>query len=171
MTAKEWKALAAATAEVVTLTLPSGMVIQAVRPGPLQFAAWNKLPMLLDQAGPAGGGIGNDDAIELAEYLRALLIYCCVAPRVSMTPTEEEIHPRELPDKDWTFIVRWAMRLEEAEGIRSFRRQRADGGGGRDGEAVFSETVGTDGDRGSSAGAGVRPGVVQEGDRSGEGRG
>ena len=29
-------------------------------------------------------------------------------------PGPEEIHPRELPEADWMYIVEWAMRLKEA---------------------------------------------------------
>jgi hypothetical protein len=171
MTAKEWKAKGEAAAEVVELPLPSGMVIKARRPGPMQFAAWNRLPVLLDQAGPAGAGLSDADAVEVAEFMRALLIYCCVSPRVSLTPGADEIHPREIPEGDWMKITRWAMRLEEAAAARSFRGRRANDGGGGDCQVVFVQTVGTDGDRGSGDGAGVRPGGGSAVHGDGEGRG
>ena len=167
MTAQDWKAKGAAAAEVVELPLPSGMVISARRPGPMQFAAWDRLPVLMAMDGESAGPTTDGEALEIAGFLRELLIYCCVAPRVSMTPGEDEIHPRDLPEKDWLYIVRWGMRLEEAAAVRSFRRRRTYGPGGNDGEAVFRETVGADGDRGSGAGAGVRPGGGGAGDGNG----
>jgi hypothetical protein len=157
MTAQEWKAKSAAAAEVVDLTLPSGMVIEARRPGPMQLAAWDRLPLLLTD-GAGGAGLSNAEILETAAFMRELLIYCCVAPRVSMTPGEEEIAPRDIAEADWLYIVRWAMRTEEAAAVRRFRGLGANDRGGDRGEAVFVQAVGADGDRGSGAGAGVRPG-------------
>lgn len=140
----------------VELTLPSGMVIKARRPGPMQIAAWDKLPML-----PTGGGAGGASAADMAAiatFMRELLVYCCLEPGVSVTPGPEEIHPREIAEEDWTYILRWAMRLEEAESLATFRGGAADAGGGADGERVLLQTVGTDGDTGRGDGAGVRPG-------------
>jgi hypothetical protein len=169
MTAKDWKAKSEVAADVVELPLPSGMVISARRPGPMQLAAWDRLPLLLMDGD--GGGLSNVEVLETAAFMRELLIYCCVAPRVSMTPSENEIAPRDIAEADWLYIVRWAMRMEEAAAVRRFRGQRADGGGDRGSEAVFVQTVGVDGDCGSSDGTGVRPGGDTAGDGDGEGRG
>ena len=173
MTAKEWRAKGRETAEAVTLALPSGMEIRARRPGPMQYAAWDRLPLMLAECAAAGpAAISVEDAKEVAAFLRELLVYCCLEPRVSLTPGEEEIHPRELPEADWTFIVSWALRLREAAELRSFRGRGADDGGSGDGQAVFVQTFGADGDCGPGAGAGVRPGGGEAGDRGGErGRG
>ena len=172
MTAKEWREKSAAAAEVVELTLPSGMVITARRPGPMQFAAWDRLPMMVGLAGGSACPTNSDEeAVEIAGFLREMLIYCCVEPRVSMNPGADEIAPRDVSEADWTHIVRWAMRLEEAEKVRRFRGQRADGRGGDHGEAVFVQAIGTDGDRGSGAGTGVRPGGGAEGTGDGAGSG
>jgi hypothetical protein len=169
MTASEWKEKGRAGAEVVELTLPSGMVIRARRPGALQYAAWDRLPLMLAAAAEKGAAdIAVAEAQEIAGFLRELLVYCCLEPRVSMTPAEGEIHPREIPEADWMFIVSWAMRLKEVEELRPFRGERADGGGGDDGEAVFAETVRSIADRRRSAGIGVRPGGDAAGFGSGE---
>lgn len=168
MTAKEWKAKALAAAEknAIELTLPSGMVIQARRPDPVQFAAWDRLPLLLAAAAEGGSTavamMTGEQVQETAHFMRDLLIYCCLAPRVSLTPGEDEIHPREIPQEDWTFIMSWAMRTPEAETLRPFRPERSDGGAGDDREGVRAAAVDTAGDRGSGDGAGVRPGSDTE---------
>jgi hypothetical protein len=166
VTAKEWRERARALAEAVPLTLPSGLTIRARRPGPLQYAAWDRLPLMLAEASEQGPeSVTVERAQEIAKDLRELLVYCCLEPRVSETPGPEEIHPREMPEQDWMFIVSWAMRLREAAELRSFRGQRADGGADGDGEAVFVQTVEPAGDRGPGAGAGVRPGGGEAGGR------
>jgi hypothetical protein len=60
----------------------------------------------------------GEQAAEIAGFMRDLLLFCCVAPRVSLTPGEDEIHPRDIPLEDWTFIVRWAMRAEAAVDLK-----------------------------------------------------
>lgn len=139
--AEEWKKKAreAAAAEAVELTLPSGAVILARRPGPVQLAAWGRLPMALAAAAggdqPAGVGVTNEQAADLAAFLRDLLVFCCVDPRVP-----EDIDPREIPQEDWTFIINWALRVGEARALDGFRRKRADAGDRGDSEAVLDKT-------------------------------
>lgn len=144
--AREWRAKAreAAKEEAVDLKLPSGMVIRARRPNPLQLAAWDRLPLTLAAVATgeqAPGQITADQVSETAGFLRDLLVYCCVEPRVSLNPVgEDEIHPREIPQEDWTFIMNWAMRVGEARTLEGFRPQRADAGGSGDGETVLDKT-------------------------------
>jgi len=170
MTAQEWreKARAAAEAAAVELELPSGMVILARRPGPLQFAQWDRLPLVLAMV-EGGGRMGADEAAEITVFMRELLVYCCLEPRVSVTPGADEIHPREIPEPDWQFLVGWAMRLKEAESIRPFRRGRNDVAGDGGGEAVRVPAVGAAGDRGPGPGAGGRPGGGPAHDAGGKG--
>jgi hypothetical protein len=163
--ATEWEAKdrETALAEAEPLTLPSGMVILARRPDPVQLVAWNKLPLIL--AGAAGGDTGTTAAaptdeqqmVEVAGFYRDLLVYCCVDPQVSLVPGPGKILPVKIPKQDWTFIVNWAMRSREAAALRSFRDGRTDGGGGGDGEGVWSPAVEPAGDRGLHAVLGVRP--------------
>jgi hypothetical protein len=137
------------------------MVIQARRPGPLKLAEWNKLPMLLADAGPGGGGLSDEQAREAAAFLREVLVYCCVSPRLSETAAddaEDEIRPGELPDADFTYIVAWAMRLKEAAAVRSFREKRKHDCVDGDGKTVLTETVVAAGSVGPGAGASDRPG-------------
>ena len=160
MNAKDWKRRGQA-AGVVELPLPSGMVIKARRPNPLQYAEWNRLPLMLAAAAENGpAAVSAEQAQEIAGFMRELVVYCCVEPRVSETAaadSEDEIQPKDLPEEDWTFIVGWAMRLREAKALSTFRGKRTNDGAGSDGEAVFVQAVDVDGDRGSGAGAGVRP--------------
>lgn len=157
MNAKEWREKARVG---VDLTLPSGMVIRARRPSPVWLMEWERLPLLFASAGGAQG-VTAENAEELARFMRALLVHCCVSPRINpeaAPDAEDEIRPSELPGADWTYIVRWAMRLKEAAAVRPFRGERKDDGGSGDGETVFAETVGAAGNQGPGAGAGDRPG-------------
>ena len=160
MTADEWRQKGERAAEIVELPLPSGMVIKARRPGPLQFAQWDKLPLILSAFDGRGNELTSEESLETAAFMRELLVYCCVEPRISLEPEAGAILPREIPEADWQFLVAWGMRLKEAATLRSFRPQRPDGDSGGDSEAVFVETVEHDGDRGSDAGTGLRCGGV-----------
>jgi hypothetical protein len=143
--ATEWKAKGRETglAEAVELELPSGAKIRALRPDLMQLAAWNVLPM-----GLAGAVVGEGEAqlptvektLEVITAGRDLLVYCCVEPRISLTPGEDEIHPRDIPKEDWTFILRWALRVEEARALEGFRGGRPDAGSGGDGEVLQPTT-------------------------------
>jgi hypothetical protein len=137
------------------------MAIKARKPGPAEFAKWDRLPHLL--AGAAGDGAKptTEEVKETAAFLLEVLLYCCVDPRISETAAPDaadEIRPDELPQQDWIFIIAWAMRLKEAEKLRPFRAERKDDGAGGDGQAVFTETVDAARDRGPGAGAGAGPG-------------
>jgi len=159
----------------VEIELPSGTKIQARRPGPLQFANWERLPRTFKFAG--GGEVASvteQEAEELAAFMRELLIYCCVMPRVSQAAApdaEDEIRPQDVPEEDWKFILQWAMRLREAAAMQPFRRERANDGAGCDGENVLVQTVGSPGDQGPGAGVGDRPGGSAAGMGTGQRRG
>ena len=151
MTSTEWRAKgrAAAPEEVVDLPLPSGMTIRARRPGPMQFAAWQRLPLMLTAATAPGATPSDKDAMEIARLLRELLEYCCVSPRIVEEPKgENEIAAREVPEEDWQHIVGWGMRTKEAAAVRPFRPGAADGGSGEHGVVVQMPAERTDGDRG-----------------------
>jgi hypothetical protein len=170
MTANQWREKTREAAAAVELALPSGMTIRARRPDALQFAEWKMLPLALARAAELGpANVSDEEATEIAGLMRELLIYCCLEPAVSLTPGENGIHPREIPDTDWMFIVAWAMRLREADTLRPFRRERKTATAARDSQAVFVQTVGAAGDRGSGAGTGVRPGGGAEGDGAAKG--
>ena len=114
MTAKEWRDKGAQAAET-DLKLPSGMVIRARRPGPIQFAEWDRFPLMLEliEKARAGEGISLDEARETAAFLSDLLMYCCLQPKVSLTLSGDAIHPSEIPEADWIFLVKWALRIDE----------------------------------------------------------
>lgn len=150
-TASAWKALR----KTVALALPSGMTIEARRPDAAQLAMWDKVPLgLLSQAGAAQ--LSDEQTEELARYMRELLMFCCVRPRISLDPkSEEEIHPREIPEGDWQFIVRWALRAEEAAALAGFRGRGNGAESGSGGEGVGMQAQRDAGDSGSGAGIGT----------------
>jgi hypothetical protein len=163
MNAKDWRLRAAeeAAATAVDLTLPSGMTIRARRPDPLQMAMWRRLPLSLaaTAAGETGSAMSPEELMESVEASRQMLLYCCVSPRISLEPVgDDEIHPRDIPLGDAVFILRWAMRSEEAEKLRPFRIVEGAGDGGGDGQTVRAAAERAAGDSGSAAGAGAGPG-------------
>jgi hypothetical protein len=172
-TAGEWRAKGAVAA-AVELTLPSGVTIRARRPNPLEFARWEKLPLMLVTAAEKGAGsMAAAEIVETARFLRELLVFCCVEPRVALGSEagEGEILAGEICEADWTYITQWGMRMKEVAEVRPFRGKRAVSGGGGDGENIFVQTVAVDGDRGPGAGAGDRPGGGGGGMEGGEGGG
>jgi hypothetical protein len=171
MDAEQWRQKGS-NRGIEDLTLPSGMIIRARRPGPLQFAQWGRLPLLLASASSPEGA-SNQDVVEMTNFMRELLIYCCVEPRVSETAapdSKEEIQPREIPEEDWTFILSWAMRAKEALGMRPFRGQRDDVGTAGDGGPVLMQTVAAASDGRPGNGAGTGPGGGTEAGAGREGR-
>jgi hypothetical protein len=162
MRAAEWLRLGqeAALKEAIELQLPSGAKILARRPDPAQVAMWGRLPLGLSAAAaPGGGPITDEQALEAMHLSRQMLYYCCVQPRISLDPRgDDEIHPRDIPPEDLLFLLRWAMRREEAEQLRPFRGVGTDVGAGGDGQNLRTASVGAAGDRGSGAGAGAGSG-------------
>lgn len=152
--ASVWKARSqeSARAEAIELELPSGMTILARRPDAAQLAVWGRLPLQLAAAAvkqetPA---FTAEDGVELMTFYRDLLTYCCIEPRISLAPAgEDEIHPKDVPQDDWQYILRWAMRFEEGRKFEGFRGERTGIGVGGDGEDVGGAAVGVAGDNGS----------------------
>ena len=164
--AEAWreKARAAAVAEAVELTLPSGVVVKARRPDPMQLAAWNRLPFSLVTAvleGQADAEPASASTIvETAEFMREILVACVVDPMITMTPAgPHEIHPREIPQADWLFVVAWALRVGEVDALRTFRRGGTGDGAGGGGEDVGRAAERAAGDRGSGGSASARSGA------------
>jgi hypothetical protein len=156
--AQQWKQKAAlqAIAEAVDLDLPSGVTIRARRPDPTQLAMWGRLPMGLaaEARGEAEAEMSSDDVVELVRLMREVLIYCCVEPRISLAPQgPDELHPREIPDEDLKYIIRWATRADEVRAYKGFRGEPADARPGGDREGIRPAAVGAAGDRRSGAGA------------------
>jgi hypothetical protein len=137
MKAHDWiaKQSTAALAAAVDLTLPSGIVIKARRPDPLQLATWGVMPASL-VGGIAPERITAQDVEQIARLHRDLLVWCCLEPRISLTPAEGEVHPKDIPWEDAQFIVHWALRIEEAQQLESFRGQPPDGRPGVNGGGV-----------------------------------
>jgi hypothetical protein len=119
------------------------MKIVARRPGPLQFASWGRLPTGLVSAATGQGAeeTGDEALVEMARFMKEILCWCCLDPRVP-----EEIEPKDIPWGDAAFVVRWAMRAEEARALEGFRGGAGDAGGGGDGAGVREAAVGIAGD-------------------------
>ena len=165
MNASDWEKAGRkkAVEEAVELALPSGMVIRARRPDPVQVAMWGRLPLRL--AGMVQGedgrpGLPADETVVAAvELAREVLVYCCVTPRITLTPAgPDEIHPSHVPMDDVLFILRWARREEETETLRSFRGGSATAVSGIHGEGVRAAAERDAGDRGPGDGAGTGSG-------------
>jgi len=144
MNANDWvkAGQAAADADAVDLALPSGMVIKARRPDPMQLAVWGVLPFGLAATASAstGNGSGSLTVSEAATLMRTVLEYCCVSPRISLTPAgADEIHPAKIPNPDLMFIVGWALRRPERAPLESFRGDGRDASGSASGGAVRAE--------------------------------
>jgi len=128
--ADDWRARARQSAidEAEDLALPSGITIRARRPDALQLATWGRLPLTLasmvsKQSADADAPpeISDADALDAMAFVRDLLLTCCIDPRVSLTPeSPDEIHPRDIPQQDWVFLVAWAMRWTEASALKPF---------------------------------------------------
>jgi len=168
--AQEWREKADAAAEtfIMSLPLPSGMVVRARRPGPLRLAKWNRLPIMIEAVG-AKQSLSDADVVELMEYLRELLIWCVVDPPIAVDGGPEAVHPRDIPERDMWAIANWAMRMQEAEDLRPFRRERTTDGVGEGGRDILVPSVATAGDCGPGGGADAGPGGDAAGDGSGTG--
>ncbi len=163
MSASDWIRVTAADAlrNAVDLKLPTGMVIKARRPESMQLASWGLLP-----SGLASVVIGDSSARPDAETMlafmsgvRDLLIYCCLYPRVTLTPqSDDEIHPRQISDKDLMFLLSWAMRKDEAGHLESFRNQRSNDRPSDNGAEIQPAAEPVVGDSGPGVGAEFRPG-------------
>ena len=157
-TASEWKEKAREASERFDLTLPSGMVVTARRPGPLQLAFFRRIPLALAQQVVSGEtvdpqSITAEEIVENVAFMRDLLTYCLLDPRISLDPQgDDEIHPRDIPEKDWKYILGWAMRSEEAEKLRPFRVGRGGDGARGDGQIVELPTLGAAEDSGPGFG-------------------
>lgn len=156
--ASEWaeRGRERAPAEAEELELPSGAKIMARRPDAAQLAVWGRMPLQLASAvvqQQSLGTLSGDQVIEMMQFQRDLLLYCCVNPRISMDPKgEDEIHPKDIPQEDWQFITRWAMRFEEGRKLEGFRGERPGDRVGGGGEDVGSAAVVDAGDSGPGVG-------------------
>ena len=99
------------------LKLPSGMVILAVRPEPLDWILSGRIPQnLLGAALGAGPNVpaetdrlmSREEILELATFARRLVESSVVEPPIGNGPGEMPID--EIPIRDRAFIFEWACR-------------------------------------------------------------
>lgn len=169
MTAQDWrnKSREAAQKEAQPLNLPSGITVQARRPDPSYLLMWGHIPLgLAGSVTEPGyplrpeGAVSPDQGQILAsiQLSRDILTYCVVEPRISLTPGPDEIHPKDIPLEDAVFILRWAMRRQEADALRGFRPDGEHDGDRRDSQAVRPAPLDPGSDPGPGDSSGVRSG-------------
>lgn len=131
--AAAWREAARAgrEARAERLELPSGAVILAAKPEPLEWILSGRIPQRLlgaalgaaqGEAAGAAREMTREEIIELAEFAAELVRASVVAPRLG--EGEDEIALEELPIADRAFIFEWACR---ALGERDALRPPADG--------------------------------------------
>jgi len=169
-----------AAEQAVDLLLPSGVVVKARRPGPALLASWGRLPLsLAGRVAQVAGADAGADAVsdsqvsETMGFLRSVLEYCVVSPRIRVNPGAGEIHPAAVPDVDVDFLAVWAVRGDEAKSLETFRQYYAVRGAGGDGADVRAAAVGVAGNSGSGSrtGGGSGGGGVVGGPATGGGVG
>jgi len=124
-TPTDWRAASQAErlARAERLCLPSGAVILAVKPEPLEWIISGRLPQRLlgvvlgpdpATAAVAPETISREDILELAKFSTQIVRASIVDPPVGDGPGE--IRLEEIPIKDRAFIFQWACRaLGQAE--------------------------------------------------------
>ena len=138
-TPADWRAASQAdrTARAERLRLPSGAVILAVKPEPLEWIISGRIPQRLlgvvlnpdlETAVAAPGEISREEVLELAKFSTQLVRASIVEPPVGEGP--DDIRLDEIPIKDRAFIFQWACRALGQE-------EAGDGGlAGRDSQAA-----------------------------------
>ncbi len=106
------------------LRLPSGVVILAAKPEPLEWILSGRLPQRLlagvlardgQEKEPVAGDISRDDILDLARFATQLVRASVIEPRIGEGP--EEISLDDIPVEDRAFIFEWACRsLSERAG-------------------------------------------------------
>jgi hypothetical protein len=117
-TPTDWRAASQADrlARAERLCLPSGAVILAVKPEPLEWIISGRLPQRLlgvvlgpePATAAAPETISREDILELARFATQLVKASIVDPPVGEGP--DEIRLEDIPTKDRAFIFQWACR-------------------------------------------------------------
>jgi hypothetical protein len=123
VSAASWRAAsqAARTERAERLRLPSGAMILAARPEPLEWILAGRLPQQLlaialdNSPAPTGGTareIRREEILDLARFAVQLVMASVVEPRIGNGP--DEIPLDEIPLEDRAFIFEWACRALSA---------------------------------------------------------
>jgi hypothetical protein len=122
--ADDWKAASRALREARAekLTLPSGAVILAAKPEPLDWILSGRVPQRLlaaalekdGAAPPAESEVSGEDVLELARFACELVRASVVRPAIG--DGAGEICFEEIPVEDRAFIFQWACRALDAPG-------------------------------------------------------
>ena len=135
-TASAWREAARADRETRAhrLELPSGAVILAAKPEPLEWILSGRIPQRLlgaalqpgagDAAAESSHGMTREEVIELAEFAVDLVKASVVEPRIG--EGDDEIPFAEIPIEDRAFIFEWACRaLGHTDAMREGRHEEA----------------------------------------------
>lgn len=108
-----------------------GKAVLLRRPSPMWFIFHNQLPgtlaaRLTAEDHAKAGSAPAQEAAQTTQWVFALLQQVMVQPRVSLTPTPEEISPDLIAEEDLNFIIRWAYGEVASDGsdLASFRAGR-----------------------------------------------
>ena len=139
-TPADWRAASQADrlARAERLRLPSGSVILAVKPEPLEWIISGRIPQrllgvvlnpALETVGAAPSEISREEVLELAKFSTQLVKASIVDPPVGNGP--DDIRLDEIPVKDRAFIFQWACRAlgqpEAGDGSAAGRDKQAAG--------------------------------------------
>ena len=123
-TPDDWRSASrvAREARAKELTLPSGAVILAAQPEPLDWILSGRVPQRLlaaalekdGTATPADSEISREDVLELARFACELVKASVVRPVIGDGP--DEIRFEEIPVEDRAFIFEWACRALKGSG-------------------------------------------------------
>lgn len=122
--ADDWRSASrvAREARAEKLTLPSGAVILAARPEPLDWILSGRVPQRLLAAalaveGPAPAAepqISREDVLDLARFASEMIKASVVRPAIGEGPAD--IRFEEIPVEDRAFIFEWACRALNGSG-------------------------------------------------------
>lgn len=150
--AEDFKKLAQAGAweEAERIVLPaSGLAVMLRRPRPQAFVLLGRpLPQSLAAKLQQEGGFAQATAEELVEFSRfwtQVFQQMFIAPRLSLEPGPDEIHPGWIPEQDQIFLMRWAVGEVASDGrdLAAFRGERRPAAPGADGGDVALAPIGT----------------------------
>ena len=118
MNAKQYRRLRQSVEVTADVTLPSGAVFTLRRPSLDTWIASGRMPQTFlkamleaQQATPATQVIFSaEEQMDGIQFVRDLVCYACVSPKVSANPTSEDVLDiAELSAEDYAFLSQWVQ--------------------------------------------------------------